>query len=139
MVFETKAVSNSVSPPSPVVVPMERLFNHRVVLEIVPPEKPKADTQSKIEDAEPILTTREKVIQIAAYSLIAIGAIILIAASSMIMSGILAGGGATLLLAESLYPIGMISLVAGVHLFGPPKDLPKVTSSLRFGPMTLSV
>ncbi len=104
--------------------------NPTLKVELIFPEKSESD------NSERMLSIRDRAVQAVAYILIALGTALLLATSGLIVSGILAGGGATLLLGESLIPTALIILMGGVHLSSSEKKAPKL--DFKMGPAGFS-
>lgn len=106
---------------------------HRVFVEMVS-SKPSANSPFTS------LTTSEKVIRVAAYILISIGILFLVASTVFFGAGAVAGAQTSaMLFGETVFPFGVVALIGGVHLLNPLKINSKIEPSIRFGPLTASL
>ncbi len=104
---------------------------YNVKLHIVPPETP-----SVKEGAE--VTIKDRIIQVSSCALMLAGAIFLMASMGLFASSLLIGSASATMVGEAMYPLGILSLLAGINLFQDGKaDSLKISS--RLGPVSLSM
>jgi len=106
---------------------------HFVVELVTRPPEPKPEEKV---DSSP--STKNKMIQIAAYALFAIGALFLVASLGLFGMGLFLGA-ATLTMGETLYPFGILSMIAGAHLIQDKQkpNNPSIKSSVGFGDVSI--
>lgn len=122
----------------PSTISAEQLPVYRVNLSFVPSEISPQPAPAKAESTNHFIT-KEKVVQIAAYSLILLGALFLTVSMALFTTSFVVGAGtASAMLGETVYPLGILSLIAGINLFEDQKNSGLKISS-RLGPMTLTI
>ena len=114
-------------------LPLDTAPVYNVNLHIVPPEN-QVDLSSKTAEDR---TLKDKIIQISSVALIFFGALFLLASAGLFASSLFIGTTATML-GEAMYPLGVLSLIAGINLFQDGK-MNSVKISQRLGPVTVSI
>ncbi len=93
----------------------------------------------RTQDAEEPNPLKERIVQISTYALLFLGALFLFASTGLFGMGLFGMvGSTTATLAETMYPIGVLSLMAGVSLVQDNKKNPLSLSS-SLGPISISM
>lgn len=104
---------------------------YNVKLHIVSPEEPSLKEKTD-------LSIKDRIIQISSCALMLAGALFLMASTGLFASSLFVASASLTMLAEAMYPLGVLSLLAGINLFQDGKaDSLRITS--RLGPVSLSM
>ncbi len=123
-------VNTTISPPF-----LEGMPVYNVNLHII-----SSDSEStKDESASRELGIKEKITQISACVLMLTGALFILVSAGLFASSLLPGvGPASAMIGEVMYPLGVLSLMAGLNLFQDDKKAGFKISS-RLGPVSISL
>lgn len=112
----------------------EKMPVYNVNLHIISPDSVSVKDEAIVRDP----SVKEKIIQISACVLILTGALFILMSAGLFASSLMLGvGSASAVMGEMMYPLGILSLMAGINLFQDKKDAFKISS--RLGPVSVSL
>lgn len=107
------------------------LPTYNVNLHIVPSEKSPDEEKAEV-------SLKDKIIQISSLALMFSGALFLMASAGLFVSSLFVASASLIMLGEVMYPLGILSLLAGINLFQDGRASSLKISS-RLGPVSLSM